>query len=599
MIAGLFFLITGIFAVQLGIDNDPGWGRGRIILAITGFLFCLAAAVLQFFPAIRVKAQAAASEWQKFASRFQTSAVNQTLRRMITPVYGWIRRVTIFTKVHAVCQKQDGVFIAAGVITVLLVAVWFFSAGRLTAWSPGTDYFNRLADGFLAGQLSFLDKPSPELLAMSNPYDWRTRIDNRVPFLWDATLYDGKYYLYWGPVPAMIAAAVKSIFPVHIYDGMLIFSFYTGIVILLALILRHLRRKFFPSTPAYLLYPLILIGGLALPLLYLVIHPNVYETAISSGQFFLLGGLYFLLRSMESIKRAGVWLLAAGFTLGAAVGSRATLVFAVGFLVLLVGVYTLKAKTVKQSVGDLMLILIPLALWAVGLGWYNWARFGNVLQTGWRYQLTGPALPTSQVAFFSLDYILPNLYSYFIHLPVFTPSEFPFIAIPFRNETIWPWFLQPPTNYYYPEPVASILVIVPSVWLIGLPVIGWLRRGVYWLHESPWPVRNRTLAYKSVWAMLLGGGLMLFLPLTVFISSSLRYLSDLLPFLTLLTAFSLWWSLEFFEQRPGLQRLIILLAFILLTTGILIGIFGNFITGDNLFEARNLDLYVRLKQFFK
>ena len=136
------------------------------------------------------------------------------------------------------------------------------------------------------------------------------------------------------------------------------------------------------------------------------------------------------------------------------------------------------------------------------------------------------------------------------------------------------------------------------MWLIGLPVVGWLRKAFYWIHEHPYPKRETPLAYKTVWAALLGASGMLFLPLTVFTSSSLRYLGDVVPFWSLLTAFSLWWGLDFLEHRPGLKRLLILLALILLTAGILFGFFGNFITGDNLFENRNLELYRKLGQFF-
>jgi hypothetical protein len=75
------------------------------------------------------------------------------------------------------------------------------------AWTPYTRYYDRQADAFLAGSLSLLEKPPAELLALANPYDYHNR--EGLGYLWDASLYRGKYYLYWGPVPALVAAGVK------------------------------------------------------------------------------------------------------------------------------------------------------------------------------------------------------------------------------------------------------------------------------------------------------------------------------------------------------------------------------------------------------
>lgn len=598
LLGGLIFIAAGIFAEQVGLDNDPGWGRGRIFITITGLIFCALAAVIQFYPWVRRIFQSVAASFSKQNRRLRESNVGQRCLQTRQSFRGWCGRAAFIHRVRSFLQHQDRFFIVAGILISLTVAVWFFTAGRMTSWIPGTDYFDRLAEGFRAGQLSLLEKPSPELLAMDNPYDWQARIEQGVSFIWDTTLFDGKYFLYWGPVPAMVAAGVKTLFPVRVYDGALIFSFFTGTVLFLALILARLRRKFFPATPAYLLLPLVLMTGLSLPVLYLLIHPNVYETAISSGQFFLLAGLYCLLRGMDGERRAGWWLLAAGFTWGAAVGSRITLAFAVVFLTLIISIYWLKTRPLKSAIKALALLVSPLLLWAVGLGWYNWARFGSVLETGTRYQLSGPAVPRQFEMFISLEYILPNFYSYFIHPPEFTPGVFPFIASPFRTESFWPWFMRIPDFYYYPEPIASLLIIVPAVWLIGLPLIGWLRRAKYWLKETALPRREATTEYKTTWVMLLGGSIMVFSPLMIFISASMRYLADVLPMLTLLTAFSLWWGLDFFEQRPRWRGFLVFLALVLFTAGICFGIFGNFITGDNLIEMRNPELYRKLQEFF-
>ena len=62
-------------------------------------------------------------------------------------------------------------------------------------------YYNQLGDGLLNGHLHLLTKPSPQLLHLANPYDPASN----APYAFhDASLYHGKYYLYWGPVPAVL-----------------------------------------------------------------------------------------------------------------------------------------------------------------------------------------------------------------------------------------------------------------------------------------------------------------------------------------------------------------------------------------------------------
>jgi len=65
-----------------------------------------------------------------------------------------------------------------------------------------------LGESFLRGQLSLLEEPNPQLTELQNPYDPAQRT---VPYHWDASYYKGKYYLYWGPVPALAFAAVEGI----------------------------------------------------------------------------------------------------------------------------------------------------------------------------------------------------------------------------------------------------------------------------------------------------------------------------------------------------------------------------------------------------
>jgi ABC-type spermidine/putrescine transport system permease subunit II len=147
--------------------------------------------------------------------------------------------------------------------------------------------------------------------------------------------------------------------------------------------------------------------------------------------------------------------------------------------------------------------------------------------------------------------------------------------------------------------VAGLLTITPAVWLAGLPVFGWLRRLKFWLREEPYVRLSRPDNEIILWILLVGGSTLLFLPLLVFISTSLRYLVDVLPVITLLTALSLWWALDLFRDRPFLRRMIILIAVILMLICVLIGTLSGFTLGTTPFEARNPALYDLINRFFQ
>ena len=74
-------------------------------------------------------------------------------------------------------------------------------ASKLTWGGRTAEHYALLTDAFLAGRTSLLVRPDPELLALSNPYDPVANVNYR---LHDASLYGGKYYLYFGPAPAIV-----------------------------------------------------------------------------------------------------------------------------------------------------------------------------------------------------------------------------------------------------------------------------------------------------------------------------------------------------------------------------------------------------------
>src|SRR5271170_7732742 len=80
---------------------------------------------------------------------------------------------------------------------------WIANGASVLEREPGEawHHYEYLVDGFLHGHASLSVQPAPQLLALADPYDpaqngpWR---------LWDASLYHGKFYLYFGPTPVLL-----------------------------------------------------------------------------------------------------------------------------------------------------------------------------------------------------------------------------------------------------------------------------------------------------------------------------------------------------------------------------------------------------------
>ena len=101
-------------------------------------------------------------------------------------------------------------FISPAVLTKLAVhglVVWlyvWFGTGGSFHFRDTANYYGELADALLAGQLHLKIAPVPELAALPDPY----APEQNEPYrLHDAVYYGGRYYLYWGPVPALLHAA--------------------------------------------------------------------------------------------------------------------------------------------------------------------------------------------------------------------------------------------------------------------------------------------------------------------------------------------------------------------------------------------------------
>lgn len=469
----------------------------------------------------------------------------------------------------------------------------FHEIGRQPEWR--TDYYDRMAEGFRRGHLYIPTRPAPELLAAADPYT-----DASVPFgLWDASLYQGRYYLYWGPVPALLLLAFKLVTGIAhtISDQWLVLVASLGRLGAGTLLLLDLARLRSPAPPFWLLALAIAVFGLAGPTPFTVASPNVYEACLLSGQCFLLAGLWLALLGVQRPARRTLAFLAAGACWALALGSRVTLVLAVPTLVLLtIGLLAWRTRRALQAWAQvcwsllrpgLALGLPPLAALAA-YGWYNYARFGSPTEFGVEYQISPQWFWTHEA------FVLPNTFSY-LWAPLHWSCHFPYVVSytyrPLSELISWP------AGYQTFERVSGVLVMSPWCYL---PLL-WLWRGL----RSVWQrvlslrlPREPRLSLPELWAIACAFAILpVMVPALSLWEASMRYSGDVLSAALIAATLAAFW-LQRRAQASFRPLLRVATALLLGGLGLytcLVGAFSGYASYEEPFLVNNPGLYHRLR----
>ncbi|HUR59129.1 MAG TPA: hypothetical protein VM029_15545, partial [Opitutaceae bacterium] len=238
---------------------------------------------------------------------------------------------------------------ALAAAAVATIAVYF---GFILAWRsdkpaiispPGSqiatavraDLYALLASGFLKGHLYLDIEVPPELARAKNPYDPAQRPP--VLYLHDASVYQGRYYIYFGPAPAVLLFAPWRLITGHdLPTPYAVLTFVSLAYLGLLALFVSVVRTHYPSGSRWAEWAGVIALGGATMLIPLLRRPAVYEAAISCGCACMAWGLYCAWRSRNA-ARPVAWAAACGALFGLAVAARPT--FGVGSLaaVLLMG----------------------------------------------------------------------------------------------------------------------------------------------------------------------------------------------------------------------------------------------------------------------
>jgi hypothetical protein len=384
----------------------------------------------------------------------------------------------------------------------------------------GKDYYNLQAEAYLKGHL-WVDVPvPPEILALDDPY---ASAGNLPVFpLVDAALYHDRYWLPWGPAPAVTTFLPPRLVGAQIRENlaMTLYAFFG--VLLGAAALARIVRHLMPSTPRRAVWAGGATLALATALPWMLRRPAVYEVAISAGFLFAMAGLYVLVS--EALRpgrpRGSRWGLA-GAMYGLALLSRPDLVALLPGALLLAILLRCDGRIPRTLTSDrrrvLVCLLGPLLVAGAISMIYNAARFSGPLDFGNKWQMGGRdtrVLPYNDVA-----NIVPALYGYLVAPLRFTLS-FPYIHLP-----------PPPSSPIHAkagfgaEATASVFWAVPFVLLSAAFVLP-----AVWRRVRTGRPAERDAVLRVVGALLLMAVLPLGLSVYAVPYYTERYELDFLPY---------------------------------------------------------------------
>jgi hypothetical protein len=481
-------------------------------------------------------------------------------------------------------------------LLLLLLSVYYTfiaTAGTFADLAWHTDYYDLLADGFRQGHLYVPVTPSRRLLSRANPYLYR----HSGLWLWDASLYQARYYMYWGPAPALWLLAVKLVtgLSAKIYDQWLVLAFMLGRLYAATGLILSFAHAGGRKHPRWAVLLLIMVFGLASPTPYFLARPVIYEASIAAGQCFLFTGLLAAFWGLAKPRRRTLLFVIAGTFWGMALGSRGSLFLVAPVLVLITGIVAQRGCGWKllPILRNLLALGIPVALCIALYAVYNYERFDSFTEFGLKYQLTWRPF-TGKRRFF-----WPNVMQY-LSANLEWSCEFPFVRIPL-TQTLSTWIRWPDDydigDYDKGERVAGLFVGTAWCWM--LLVWGW--RGIVSIRGLMTHGRTGGLSRTELWLLLCSGAMLLaMIPASRMYMSNMRFLEDGVGSPLLAASLAALWMLRYTRQtRSSALRRVASFGYVSLAAyTIFLGVCLSFSGHYDNFEHANERLFKRLYDTF-
>ena len=334
--------------------------------------------------------------------------------------------------------KKYGLIIFVGVHIVCILIISQLMLPNKTmqdtidsgSW-PAHGQYNELADALEKGQV-FLDRKPPKSLENAeNPYDVAIRwnsvvIEGKEHFDYDYAYFEGRYYSYFGPVPAIL-----FFIPYKLITGT---QCRTWDVVTLCTILfcissfgfiYAIGKRYFSnlSYGLYLLMSSFYFWGSAV--VYLVYMGVVYSLPIISSLLFGTLGLTMWISAKKDGYLRKQYLLMGSFLIALIIGCRPQLAIILFLAFPIFGKEIIKERVFfsKKGFVNTLLVIVPFLIVGCLMMWYNYARFHSPFDFGANYNLTGNDMTHRG---FILDRFFLGIFCYLLQ-PLNVSPKYPFM----------------------------------------------------------------------------------------------------------------------------------------------------------------------------
>ncbi len=279
---------------------------------------------------------------------------------------------------------------ATSIVVYALLAILFGPYGLGQSKNP---YFVYLADAFLHGQFALTAVP---------------------PSTRDLSLYQGHYYMYWPPFPALVFLPLVAAFGIGVSD-VLVTLLVAGLnVALVSTLLRALHAQKLVDLPLEKRAWLTAFFAIGTVQVTLAPYGRVWNSGMLVA-FALLCSAY-----LAALRLPRRWApLAAGALVGGAFLSRNSTLLAAGWIAW--HLWTTRDRSDRLALAKIALMgLAPVVVAVMLQGGYNYLRFGSPLDFGLAYHLMSGRLQDDYQSYgaFSLHYVPINLFYDFVAFPL-------------------------------------------------------------------------------------------------------------------------------------------------------------------------------------
>jgi hypothetical protein len=238
---------------------------------------------------------------------------------------------------------------------------------------------------------------------------------------YDLSLYHGKWYLYWGPAPVLLLWPFYLIWGVNAND--VLFTLLGGVanVVLIYLCILEMTRYFNISLSLMAKAFLLLSFAFASPNFFLSLGGRIWFTNQIFAITFLFLFYFFFFKYLNTGKLYHIVVSVAFFCLACL--TRYSLFFNGFLLVYLFWDSKMTGKKIELrlliSVGITLLFFVCLA------AFYNYLRFQNILEMGYRFQYGSERYDAvvKSGKILSYKYFWHNIYYYFLNPIYFSLSK--------------------------------------------------------------------------------------------------------------------------------------------------------------------------------